>query len=107
MKVEILVFDGCPNAKGAEQLVHAAMKELNVAADIEVVKVIDNEDAVAKRFLGSPSIRIDGKDLEVEEDESTQYSMRCRVYRHGESQSGVPSLDLLRAKISEAAKQAP
>lgn len=104
MKIEVLIFDGCPNSESAEKLVREAVAELGIVANVEVVKVVDNEDAVVKRFLGSPSIRIDGKDLEVEEDEFTQYSMRCRVYRQGESQSGVPSPDLLRAKISEAAK---
>jgi hypothetical protein len=106
MKIEILIFDGCPNSEAAGNLVRETVEELGIDADIEVVDVVDNDDAVAKRFLGSPSIRIDGKDLEVEEDEFTQYSMRCRVYRHGESQSGIPSKDLLRKKILIAAKQA-
>jgi hypothetical protein len=102
VKVEILVFDGCPNAEGAKQLVRDAVKELNVAADIEVVKVVDNDDAVAKRFLGSPSIRINGKDIEVDEDDTTQYSMRCRVYRDGNKQSGLPSRELLISALQDA-----
>jgi hypothetical protein len=104
MKIEILVFDGCPNSESAENLVRETVAELGIDAEIEVIHVIDNEDAVTKRFLGSPSIRINGKDLEVEENELTQYSMRCRVYRHGESQSGVPSKDLLKSTISAAVK---
>lgn len=104
MKIEIIVFDGCPNSEPTEKLVRETVGELGIDAEIEVINVIDNEDAVAKRFLGSPSIRINGKDLEVEEDELTQYSMRCRVYRHGGSQSGVPSKDLLKSTISAAVK---
>lgn len=102
MLIEILTFKGCPNAEGAEQLVRQAVKELNVAADIEVVSVVDNDDAVAKRFLGSPSIRIDDKDIEVDEDDTTQYSMRCRVYRQGDQQSGLPSRELLIAALQKA-----
>lgn len=103
MKIELLVFDGCPNAKAAERLVRDAVKELDIAAVIEIVNVADNDDAVAKRFLGSPSIRINGKDLEVEENEMTQYSMRCRVYRQGNQQSGLPSKELLTSVLQEAA----
>ncbi|MDF1545172.1 MAG: DUF2703 domain-containing protein [bacterium] len=79
------------------------MNKLNVLADIEVVKVVDNDDAAAKRFLGSPSIRINGKDIEVEEDDTTQYSMRCRVYWRGNQQSGLPSKELLTSALQEAA----
>ena len=85
MKIEILVFDGCPNSEPAKRLVRDSVDELGIDANIEIVNVVDNDDAIAKRFLGSPSIRINGKDLEIEENESTQYSMRCRVYRFGQA----------------------
>lgn len=81
MKIELLVFDGCPNQDGAERLIRDTVKELGVDADIEIIRVADNDDAVAKRFLGSPSIRIDGKDLEVEEDEFTQWSIDLNELR--------------------------
>lgn len=102
MVIEILTFEGCPNADSAEQLVRDTVKELIITADIEAVKVVDNDDAVAKRFLGSPSIRINGKDLEVDEDDATQYSMRCRIYRQAGDQRGLPSKELLRSTLTEA-----
>lgn len=101
MKIEILVFDGCPNIESTEKLVSETINELGIDANIEIVNVVDNDDAVAKRFLGSPSVRIDGKDLEVEEDELTQYAMRCRIYRDGDEQSGVPSKGLMVQKLQE------
>jgi len=103
MKIELLVFDGCPNHEPAEQLIRESVAELSVEADIEVINVVDHDDAVAKRFLGSPSIRINGRDLELTEDGDTQYSMRCRVYRTGDKQSGVPAKALLAKRIQEAA----
>jgi glutaredoxin len=105
MTIEILIFDGCPNSEAAENLVRETVGELGIDAEIKVINVIDNEDAVAKRFLGSPSIRINGRDLEIEEDRLTQYSMKCRIYRHGESQSGVPSKELLKSKILAVANR--
>jgi hypothetical protein len=91
MKIELLIFDGCPNHEPAEKLIRDTVEELGIDADIEIINVADHDDAVAKRFLGSPSIRINDQDIEIEENESTQYSMRCRMYRTGSGHSGVPS----------------
>ncbi|MEE8405403.1 MAG: thioredoxin family protein [candidate division Zixibacteria bacterium] len=105
MKIELLVFDGCPNSDPTEKLIRETMSELGGDVKIEVVKVLDNYDAVAKRFLGSPSVRVNGKDLEIEEDATTQYSMRCRIYRTDESQSGLPSKEVLIKAIQSARKR--
>ncbi|MCH8026565.1 MAG: DUF2703 domain-containing protein [candidate division Zixibacteria bacterium] len=105
MKIELLVFDGCPNSEPTEKLIRETMSELDADGKIEVVTVVDNDDAVAKRFLGSPSVRVNGKDLEIEEDATTQYSMRCRIYRTDESQSGLPSKEVLIKAIQAARKR--
>ena len=88
----------------AEKLVRKTVDELGIDASIEIINVINNDDAIAKRFLGSPSIRINGKDLEIEENESTQYSMRCRVYRFGQETSGIPDKDVLLNCLKNATK---
>ena len=104
MKIELLVFDGCPNSEPTEKLIRETVSELGADGSIEIVKVVNNDDAVAKRFLGSPSVRVNGKDLEVEEDGTTQYSMRCRIYRTDEGQAGVPSKELLTKAIQAIQK---
>jgi len=105
MKIELLVFDGCPNSEPTEKLIRETMSELGGDVKIEVVTVMDNYDAVAKRFLGSPSVRVNGKDLEIEEHASTQYSMRCRLYRTEDGQTGAPSKELLTKAIQAARKR--
>jgi hypothetical protein len=52
MKIEILIFDGCPNSEPTEKLVRETVNDLGIDANIEIVNVIDNDDAVEKRFLG-------------------------------------------------------
>ena len=104
MKIELLVFDDCPNSGPTEKLIRETMSELGGDGKIEVVTVVDNDDAAAKRFLGSPSVRVNGRDLEIEEDGTTQYSMRCRIYRTDEGQAGVPSKELLTKAIQAARK---
>lgn len=102
MKIEILIFDGCPNSESAKRLVRETVGELGVDASIEIVNVVDNDDAMAKRFLGSPSVRINGRDIEIEENEQTQYTMGCRIYRDCDERSGVPSRKLIMQKLKEA-----
>ena len=104
MKIELLVFDGCPNSEPTEKLIRETVSELGGDVKIEVVTIADNYDAVARRFLGSPSVRVNGKDLEIEEDASTQYSMCCRIYRNDENKSGIPPKELL-IKAIQAARQ--
>ncbi len=95
MEIEILVLEGCPNADAAKKLVCETVDELGIEASIEVVYVNDAEDAIARRFLGSPSIRVGGKDLEIEENKLIQYFMGCRIYRHGHRLSGLPPKELV------------
>jgi len=99
MKIELLYFDGCPNHEQAFQNLEEALKETNTESEIEIIKVNNPEDAVAKRFLGSPSIRIEEKDLEIKEDNTTEYSMRCRRYRNGDQWQGYPSKELIKDKL--------
>jgi hypothetical protein len=102
MRIEILVFDGCPNSEPAEKLVRDTVKELGIDANIDIVNIAGHDDAVAKRFLGSPSIRIDGKDIEIEENELTQYSMRCRIYQFNQKTSGIPPKQVLIDRLRKA-----
>lgn len=90
MKIEFLYFDGCPNHVRALSHLKESLDELRVDTDIEVIEIKDNSEAVEKQFLGSPSIRINGKDIEIDENESTEYSMRCRRYRYGQNILGYP-----------------
>ena len=80
-RVEILYFDGCPNYLHARELVQEAAAELGLDARIELVEV-EGADRVAElRFLGSPSIRVDGHDVEPGADARDDFTFSCRIYR--------------------------
>jgi hypothetical protein len=49
--------------------------------------------------VGSPSVRIDGLDIEPSARQRTAFGMMCRTYESG----GVPSEDLIRSAITTAA----
>ena len=102
MQVELFYFDGCPNHEAALSVVSEALDSLGVQASVTGVRVVDDSDAVGKRFLGSPSIRIDGRDLEVSDETDAGYSMRCRRYRDGDRIVGYPPKDLVLSALRKA-----
>ena len=79
-RIEVLVFDGCPSAEAAIARVHEAVHLARVAATVEVVRVDSEADAARLRFLGSPSVRVDGVDVDSGACERTDFGMQCRVY---------------------------
>ncbi len=64
--VEVLFFDGCPNHGPAVDLAKEVVADLVPDVQVEEVEVRDAEDAARLRFLGSPTIRVDGMDIEPE-----------------------------------------
>ncbi len=105
MHIEFLYFEGCPNHEIALSNLKESLSELDIHTDIKIIKVESPEDALEYRFLGSPSIRINNKDLEIEEDNSTEYSMRCRRYKNGETMVGFPSKELIQLKLLEEQRE--
>ena len=89
-RVEILSFAGCPNAGAAYELVESVSAELQLDPEIDVVEVSDNEQAATLRFLGSPTVRVNGRDVEPSVDSRTAYVLSCRLYRSDEGPSGLP-----------------
>src|SRR5215207_8188189 len=79
MRVEVLYFDGCPTYKTAEKTLQNVLAEESMDAEVELVAVNTDEEARRLRFPGSPTIRLDGRDLfPVEERE--EWLLGCRVY---------------------------
>lgn len=86
--VELLYFAGCPSHERllptVERLVDQAGGELRTRA-IETIDAAESE-----RFLGSPTLRVNGVDVEPGAADRTDFGLKCRIYRSGEGQSGVP-----------------
>ncbi|MDE3089533.1 MAG: DUF2703 domain-containing protein [Chloroflexota bacterium] len=98
MKIELLWFDECPSYQGARELLEQVLREEKIDAAIEMVQVRDHADALAKRFLGSPTIRLNGVDQFAEPGQES-FAMQCRVYRTPDGLKGVPTKGMLRAAV--------
>lgn len=100
--VEILYFDGCPNHEAAKELVERVAAEAGVAAAVQLVDVETPEDAERLRFLGSPTVRVNGRDVEPGADARSDYTKACRVYRTESGFAGQPDEAWVREALANA-----
>jgi hypothetical protein len=79
MHLELLYWDGCPSHPRALADLREAMIRLGLDPQaIEVRRIDTEEQAIRERFIGSPTIRIDGVDVRDPGDEP--YGLTCRIY---------------------------
>lgn len=102
MKVELFFFDGCRSYEQALANVKNALRAEGLPEMVETIPVTSNEDAQAKRFLGSPTIRIDGIDLEGADADARGYGFGCRVYESGGERAGWPPVGQVRQSLQAA-----
>jgi hypothetical protein len=100
MRIEILYVPGCPNYQPAIERLQAVLASQEVKSGIQGIPVTTEGEAKALLFPGSPTVRVNGED--VEPHQASVPSLACRLY---ENRSGIPSEELLRAAISDARRR--
>jgi hypothetical protein len=88
--VEILYFEGCPNHEPALALVKRLSRELGIEPELRLVNVLDQAAAERLRFLGSPTVRICGVDVDPSTEQRGDYGLSCRVFRTEAGVAGQP-----------------
>jgi hypothetical protein len=99
MRVEVLSFEGCPNAEATHDLVRQAMCLEELDAPIAFIEIDNPEVAQHMRFLGSPSVRVNGEDVEPSANDRTEYGLMCRTYSRSAGAGGTPPMDMIRAAL--------
>ena len=102
MKIEILYLAGCPNHPPAVTRVSEVLRQETVSAELVEIEVRDAATAQYLEFLGSPSIRIDGLDVELDARTSRAFGFGCRTYFDDGARAGIPPAAWIRAAIQEA-----
>lgn len=103
MRVQLLYFDGCPNAAKALEELNAVLAGEGFQVAVERIKVRNSSHARRLRFLGSPSIRVDGRDVEPEARSRTDYGFMCRTYPSTEGVASGPSREQIARAMRESA----
>jgi len=102
VKIEIFHIEGCPNHRRTVERVNELLNELCSPAEVIEVPVTDSASALAYRFLGSPTLKINGVDVEPSARTSTQFGLACRTYLVAPRREGIPSQELIREALLEA-----
>jgi arsenate reductase len=95
--IEVLVFEGCPHAEPALALARQVAERLCPEAAVRVVVVESEEAASRLQFFGSPTILVDGDDVEGRAGPSAR--LECRTYEGG---AGVPPEWMVEAAVLRA-----
>lgn len=105
MRIELLYFEGCPNHLPAIEILRETLDSFGRQDQIHEVEVRTQAEAERFRFVGSPSIRINGTDIEPWARTVKDFRLSCRTYLDDPQHGGVPPRDLLRRAIMEGIRE--
>ncbi len=105
VRVEVLARRDCPNRGIAITLAERAVRETGTLARVEVIDMTTESQARRRRFLGSPTVRVDGRDVEHGANGRTDFTLACRVYRTELGLTGWPDERWVRESLLLAAAQ--
>jgi hypothetical protein len=89
-RIELLWIQECANHRAARQMLEEVVAEVAPGARIIDVDTTDPTVAERVRFPGSPTIRVDGRDVDSTYTDSGGYTPRCRLYRTDAGSRGLP-----------------
>ena len=100
MEVELLYWDGCPSHPEARQLLEDVLAERSLDAEVKVLEVLTQAEAEELRFPGSPTIRVDGRDVDPD-GANARPALNCRIYTTADGRpSPLPTREQLEAALS-------
>jgi hypothetical protein len=102
-RVELLWWEGCPSTEPARELLESALREAGVdPAVVELREIASDEQAAAEGFVGSPTIRVGGRDV-LPPDPAEPTGLNCRIYRLRDGRvSPTPDPDDVREALARA-----
>jgi len=104
MHVSFLFYEDCPSHELALERLREVLAEEGIDIDVEVVEVESEEQAQELRFIGSPTILLNGLDIDPPPPNS-HHALSCRAYRLEDGRiSPLPSRGMIRRAIRVVAK---
>ena len=101
--IEVLYVRDCPHYPGTLVLVERVRAELGIDAELRTSLIVDQAAADQARFPGSPTVRVDGRDVEPGSESTTEYVVGCRLYRLEHRFAGQPEEGWVREALLQAA----
>jgi hypothetical protein len=104
VRIELLYWEGCPSYPEAKALLEDVLARSGIGAAIEMHEVRSDQEASALHFPGSPTIRIDGRDVDPA-GAGARPALTCRIYYLPDGRvSPIPTRDQIDRTIKEGAR---
>jgi hypothetical protein len=97
--IEVLFFDGCRHHEPLVARIRALLNDLGCDVQVCCRRVASERAAVALEFLGSPTVRVDRRDVGAGAELRTDYALKCRLYRTTAGLVGQPPDSWIAAAI--------
>ena len=107
MKIELLYFDGCPSYADLLPRLRELIASEGIDEDVELRRVETPEQAERELFLGSPTVRIDGEDVDPTAKDRDEFGLECRLYRTDQGLARTPPDDWIRAALQRYSRSVP
>jgi hypothetical protein len=101
VKIEVLYVAECPSHPAAVKMVKDVLAAEGVMTEVYEMLVRDEGMACELKFLGSPTIRVNGRDVAGETRKAQSFALSCRLYP-GSKQVGLPPVELIHRAVIEA-----
>ncbi len=105
VQIEILAREDCPNRGMALVVVERVVDETGIPAQSVGVEVASDEDAETYRVLGSPTVLVDGRDVDPQPSLHADFSADDRIYRTERGPCGWPDAEWIREALLRAVAQ--
>jgi hypothetical protein len=97
--VDLLWFSDCPNYPAARAMLEEVIAEVAPGTPIRDIDATDPSTAASVRFPGSPTIRVNGRDIDPGHVDPGDYTPRCRLYRTSDGLRGLPERGWIEAAL--------
>jgi hypothetical protein len=95
VRIDFLFWRECPSHPEARDLLREVLEERGVEADVVEREVLTQDEAQELAFPGSPTIRVDGRDVDPGGADARP-SLTCRIYHRPDGRvSPVPTREQL------------
>jgi hypothetical protein len=101
LKIDFMYSRVTGKGEGAEQSLKEALEATGAESEVVYSEINDGEEAKARRFLGSPTIRVNGVDVEYGEREPEEYNAGARFYNSPEGWRPFPHAKMVANMILE------
>ncbi len=101
--IEFFYWEECPSHERALAILREVMAEEGITDPIDVIEVKTEDEAHRYRFYGSPTIRINGRDIVPPLEDAGEPSLTCRAYRRADGRiSPLPPREQIVAALRAA-----